>query len=265
MQPLVDVGADGDAADPELDAVEGRPLGLPVSLIRVSTDLEGDGPALHRHPYAETFVIHRRRALFTIGDETFLARGGQILVAPPLVPHRFRKTGPDRLEMTKPPHPAGPDVAPSMASTSSAAFGWIAASAAIISAARRAPAANAGSSSTRRTAAATRSADAPGGTRTPAPSRTTRVVLARWSRPIGRHTSGTPAASAFMTVPWPACVTTADASRSTSRCGADPTTLTRAEPGTSSGRTARPVVITARTGSDRSATATVRRTSDWRW
>lgn len=100
MQPLIDVRTSDGGLDLELDEVEGREVGLPVSVIRVSTDRDGAGPALHRHPYPETFVIHRGQALFTIADETFVARGGQVYVAPPLVPHRFEKTGPERLEMT---------------------------------------------------------------------------------------------------------------------------------------------------------------------
>ncbi|WP_282217541.1 cupin domain-containing protein [Microbacterium luteolum] len=49
----------------------------------------GRGPRLHRHPYAETFVIHHGRALFTVGEEQVVGVGGQILVVPSLVDHRF--------------------------------------------------------------------------------------------------------------------------------------------------------------------------------
>ena len=100
MQPLIDVRTNGAAGDPELDEVEGRALGLPVSLIRMSTDRVGAGPALHQHPYPETFVVHRGEALFTVGAETFVARGGQVYVAPAFTPHRFEKIGAGRLEMT---------------------------------------------------------------------------------------------------------------------------------------------------------------------
>ena len=100
MQPVIDVRTDGDGRDLELDEVEGRAVGLPVSVIRISTDRNGAGPALHRHPYPETFIVHRGEALFTVADETFVAHGGQIYVAPALAPHRFEKTGTERLEMT---------------------------------------------------------------------------------------------------------------------------------------------------------------------
>ena len=90
-------------------------------------------------------------------------------------------------------------------------------------------------------------------TRTPAPSRSTRTVLSFWSRPIGMHTSGTPAASDFSTVPCPAWVTTTEASRSTRACGAVCRTSTFGPAWISAGSTARPVVSTARTGSWRKA------------
>jgi mannose-6-phosphate isomerase-like protein (cupin superfamily) len=100
MKPLVDVAEPGATADVELNEVEGRTLELPASLIRMSTDRIGAGPALHRHPYPETFIVHRGEALFVVGDETFVARGGQVYVAPALTPHRFEKIGEGRLEMT---------------------------------------------------------------------------------------------------------------------------------------------------------------------
>ena len=49
----------------------------------------------------------------------------------------------------------------------------------------------------------------------PAPRAVTRAALSAWSRPWWRTTSGTPAASARTTVPWPPWVTTAAACAST--------------------------------------------------
>lgn len=69
--------------------IEGHVLGSPVSIMREYVTAAGRGPRLHRHPYAETFVIHRGRALFTIGAERVVGAGGQILVVPALVSHRF--------------------------------------------------------------------------------------------------------------------------------------------------------------------------------
>ena len=53
----------------------------------------GGGPRLHRHPYEEVFVIQEGTATFTAGDETVEAKGGQVVVVPAGVPHRFVNTG----------------------------------------------------------------------------------------------------------------------------------------------------------------------------
>lgn len=73
-------------------------FGAGVSLIFVSTDKVGDGPHLHTHPYAETFIIRAGHGLYTVGDKTIEAKAGQILVVPPGVPHKFSNLGPGRLE-----------------------------------------------------------------------------------------------------------------------------------------------------------------------
>jgi mannose-6-phosphate isomerase-like protein (cupin superfamily) len=80
--------------------VEGAAYAAGISLIFVSTDAVGDGPRLHSHPYAETFVIRTGRGLYTIGEETIEAGAGQILVVPAGVPHKFVNLGPGRLEST---------------------------------------------------------------------------------------------------------------------------------------------------------------------
>ncbi len=72
-----------------------------ISIILESTTREGVGPRLHQHPYAETFIIRRGSATFTIGSgveaREVVGRAGQILVVPAQTPHRFR-TGPDGYE-----------------------------------------------------------------------------------------------------------------------------------------------------------------------
>jgi mannose-6-phosphate isomerase-like protein (cupin superfamily) len=60
----------------------------------------GKGPKLHVHPYDEVFVVHEGEATFTVGDELVAARGGQIVVAPRDVPHRFENSGSSRLRLT---------------------------------------------------------------------------------------------------------------------------------------------------------------------
>lgn len=65
---------------------------VPVSLIFVDGP-PGSGPKLHRHPYAEVFVIQEGQATFTVGEDVIEARAGQILIAPAGVPHAFTNTG----------------------------------------------------------------------------------------------------------------------------------------------------------------------------
>jgi mannose-6-phosphate isomerase-like protein (cupin superfamily) len=47
--------------------------------------------------YEEVFVVLEGEATFTLGDETRVARAGEIVVAPANVPHAFKNTGSDRL------------------------------------------------------------------------------------------------------------------------------------------------------------------------
>ena len=53
----------------------------------------GSGPRLHRHPYAEIFVVLEGQATFTAGEAVIEAVGGQIVVVPAGVPHRFVNSG----------------------------------------------------------------------------------------------------------------------------------------------------------------------------
>ncbi|MEU4193569.1 cupin domain-containing protein [Kribbella sp. NPDC026611] len=73
------------------------PGGAGVSLILESTTKEGAGPRLHKHPYAETFIIRRGSATFTVGTDEIVGTAGQILVVPADTPHKFR-TGPEGYE-----------------------------------------------------------------------------------------------------------------------------------------------------------------------
>lgn len=68
-----------------------------ISIILEATSQAGVGPRLHQHPYAETFIIRRGSATFTIGSETVEGRAGQVLVVPADTPHRF-STGPQGYE-----------------------------------------------------------------------------------------------------------------------------------------------------------------------
>ena len=66
-----------------------------LSIITVDGD-PGEGPDLHRHPYEEVFVILDGECTFTLGDETVVARAGDVLIAPPNTPHGFKISGTGR-------------------------------------------------------------------------------------------------------------------------------------------------------------------------
>ncbi len=68
-----------------------------VSIIVEAITRAGIGPRLHRHPYAETFVVRRGSVTFTVGSDTVEAGPGQVLVVPAMTPHRFT-SGPDGYE-----------------------------------------------------------------------------------------------------------------------------------------------------------------------
>ena len=68
---------------------EHLPAGAGVSLILESTTQAGVGPRLHLHPYAETFVIRRGGAEFTVGDTVSIVTAGNVLVVPAETPHKF--------------------------------------------------------------------------------------------------------------------------------------------------------------------------------
>jgi mannose-6-phosphate isomerase-like protein (cupin superfamily) len=65
-----------------------------VSII-FSDSAPGEGPRLHRHPYDETWFVQEGRVQVWIGDETGEAGAGDIVVAPPNTPHKFRTIGGD--------------------------------------------------------------------------------------------------------------------------------------------------------------------------
>src|SRR5215204_2583515 len=59
----------------------------------------GQGPALHSHPYSETFVVLEGRARFELGARSIEAAAGDVVVAPPGKPHMFRAVGAEALRM----------------------------------------------------------------------------------------------------------------------------------------------------------------------
>jgi quercetin dioxygenase-like cupin family protein len=72
---------------------------VPFSIILVHA-APGAGPRLHRHPYAEVFVVESGEATFQLGDDTIVVRGGGLVVGPANVPHGFTNTGTGQLRLT---------------------------------------------------------------------------------------------------------------------------------------------------------------------
>jgi quercetin dioxygenase-like cupin family protein len=66
--------------------------GANISVIVVNAP-PGGGPKLHRHPYEEVFVVQEGHATFTAGGETIEVSGGQVVVVPAGVPHKFVNSG----------------------------------------------------------------------------------------------------------------------------------------------------------------------------
>ena len=90
--------ADGrDDGEDWTESYEELPGGANISIILESTGRAGVGPRLHQHPYAETFLIRRGSATFTVATEEFEAHAGQVLVVPARTPHKF-STGPQGYE-----------------------------------------------------------------------------------------------------------------------------------------------------------------------
>jgi len=89
-----------DLADPapgeDANEFQGHHHDAAVSFIVVDAP-SGSGPKLHRHPYEEVFVVQEGNVTFTAGDETIEASGGQIVVVPAGVPHKFVNSGTGRL------------------------------------------------------------------------------------------------------------------------------------------------------------------------
>jgi mannose-6-phosphate isomerase-like protein (cupin superfamily) len=71
---------------------------VPFSVILVHSR-PGVGPKLHRHPYAEVFVVEAGRATFRIGEETIVVDAGHVVVSPPGEAHGFTNTGDGELRL----------------------------------------------------------------------------------------------------------------------------------------------------------------------
>jgi mannose-6-phosphate isomerase-like protein (cupin superfamily) len=70
----------------------GAEHGLDITLLFVDAE-PGRGPRLHRHPYAEVFIVQEGVATFTVDGEQQEVRAGEILVARPGQAHAFVNSG----------------------------------------------------------------------------------------------------------------------------------------------------------------------------
>ena len=75
--------------------LKGAEHGATISLILDHSE-PGQGPRLHRHPYDETWVVQEGNLTFQLGEERLEAGPGDIVIAPPGVPHKFTNEGPGR-------------------------------------------------------------------------------------------------------------------------------------------------------------------------
>jgi quercetin dioxygenase-like cupin family protein len=82
----------------EEGTLKGADHGATTSLILDASE-PGHGPRLHRHPYDETWVVLEGDLTFQLGDDLHHAGVGDIVIAPPGVPHKFTNDGPGRSQM----------------------------------------------------------------------------------------------------------------------------------------------------------------------
>jgi len=82
------LNADGTSL--EFEGFEHGDVGVSFILV---TGSPGTGPRLHRHPYAEVFVVQEGQATFTVEGRTIEATAGQVVVALPGEAHKFVNSG----------------------------------------------------------------------------------------------------------------------------------------------------------------------------
>lgn len=89
---------DADLPPPWRGSVSGEAMATGITVLTYGTEVTGEGPPLHVHPYDETFIVLTGRARFFVGDEVIEASAGEIVLGPKAVPHRFENAGPGRLQ-----------------------------------------------------------------------------------------------------------------------------------------------------------------------
>ena len=86
--------------------LEGDDYGAIGASVIVVDAPPGSGPRLHKHPYTEIFVLLEGQATFTAGEDVIEAVGGQVVVVPAGVPHKFVNSGVGQLRQVD-IHPSG--------------------------------------------------------------------------------------------------------------------------------------------------------------
>lgn len=87
-----------NAANVATASIKGVDHGATISLI-IDHSEPGHGPRLHRHPYDETWVVIDGNLTFHLADDQLQIGPGDIVIAPPGVPHKFTNDGPGRSHM----------------------------------------------------------------------------------------------------------------------------------------------------------------------
>jgi quercetin dioxygenase-like cupin family protein len=72
---------------------------VPISMFLIHNQ-PGEGPGLHRHPYAEVFVVHGGQVRFEVDGSELTAGVGDVVIAPAGAAHGFTNTGGGVLSMT---------------------------------------------------------------------------------------------------------------------------------------------------------------------
>ena len=87
----------GSVQSAPFEEFEGEGHGVSVSIILVDMP-PGEEVRLHRHPYAEIFIVQEGRATYTVGSSTIDVVAPRMLIAPATVQHAFVNSGDQRLK-----------------------------------------------------------------------------------------------------------------------------------------------------------------------
>lgn len=96
MSEFAVLDIDGLGVPPDTNEYEGVRHGTRASFILVDM-APGDGVRLHRHRYAEIFIVQEGRARYRVGGETLDVEAPRVIVVAPGVAHGFVNVGPGRL------------------------------------------------------------------------------------------------------------------------------------------------------------------------